>query len=213
MSVDVNALDQADSADMLASPRVTTLNGSSATIKMVTSEYFPESWGESEMNDVNGLSMFVPSIPEFGDPVELGIILDVEPTIADDEKYTLSMTLNPVIISFNGWTDYSYKVQLNGGTYDNTLRMPVLAARSVSTSLVCYDKSTVVLGGVIKDQINNVDDQIPILGDIPILGRLFQSRGKGATKINLLIFLTGTLVNSDGTPYRSEGTSRGVPNF
>ena len=210
----IHALDQADSADILSSPRVTTLNGQSASIKMVTEKYYPESWGESELNDVNGMKMFVPSIPQFGDYKEEGIVLEVEPNI-DDENTLITLTVNPVILEFVGWTDYSYEVVLDDGkSYPNTLKMPILAARTVSTTVTCYDKATLVLGGIIKDKVNEVHDQYPILGDIPIIGRLFQSRGKNVEKTNLLIFLTASLVNPDGTLYRPEGSSdRGVPNF
>lgn len=210
----IHALDQADSADILSSPRVTTLNGQSASIKMVTEKYYPESWGESELNDVNGMKMFVPSIPQFGDYKEEGIVLEVEPNI-DDENTLITLTVNPVILEFVGWTDYSYPVILDDGKeYENTLRMPILAARTVSTTVTCYDKATLVLGGIIKDKVNEVHDQYPILGDIPIIGRLFQSRGKNVEKTNLLIFLTASLVNPDGTLYRPEGSSdRGVPNL
>jgi len=207
----IHALDQADSTDLLSSPRVTTLNGQSATIKMVTEKYYPESWGESEINDVNGMKMFVPSIPEFGEPKEEGVVLEVEPNI-DDENTLINLTVNPVILEFVGWTDYSYDVILEGETYQNILRMPILSARAVSTTVSCYDKATLVLGGVIKDKVTEVNDQYPILGDIPILGRLFQSKGKNMEKTNLLIFLTATLVNPDGSLYRPEGSSeRGVP--
>ncbi len=215
INAQIHALDQADSTDTLCSPRVTTLNGQSANIKMVTKKYYPTSWGDAELDDVNGLSVFIPSIPEFSDPVEEGIVLEVEPSIADEEKYTLSMVMNPVILNFIGWTDYSYTVTLgqDNEPHKNTLKMPIIGARSVSTTVACYDKSTIILGGVLKDKVNSVDDQYPILGDIPLIGRLFQSRGHGTQKTNLLIFLTGTLVNSDGTCYRNDGTERGLPQF
>ena len=64
-----------------------------------------------------------------------------------------------------------------------------------------------------KDKVSIVEDQYPILGDIPIVGRLFQSKGQGSKKTNLLIFLTTTLVNSDGSLYRDEGVVGGVPQF
>lgn len=73
-----------------------------------------------------------------------------------------------------------------------------------------YDGQTVVLGGVINDTVAAVEDQYPILGDLPLIGRLFQSKGRSSKKVNLLVFLTNTLVNPDGTPLR-ENEARGVP--
>ncbi len=210
----VHALDRADSADTLSSPRVTTMNSSPAVIKMVTQKKYPESWSDSEINTTNGLLSFIPSIPEFSDAVEEGVQLEVTPEIADDEKYTLMMQMNPVILDFGGWLDYSYEIIPDSSQppVKNTLKMPILSARSVQTNVVCYDRSTIVLGGIIKDKVSSVDDQYPILGDIPIVGRLFQSKGKGSQKTNLLIFLTASLVNSDGSYYR-DNVERGIPQF
>ncbi len=210
----IHALDQADSADTLSSPRVTTMNSQTATIKMVERVYYPESWGDAELNNVNGMIIFTPSTPEFGDEVELGVQLEVTPEIADDEKYTLLMQMNPVILDFIGWTDYSYTIIPDPDQPGvlNTLKMPIIEARAVQTNVVCYDRSTIVLGGIVKDRVSSVDDQYPILGDIPIVGRLFQSKGKGSQKTNLLIFLTASLVNSDGSYYR-DSIARGVPQF
>lgn len=203
MNVKIHALDQADSADVLSSPRVTTLNGESATVKMVTQKYYPDSWGEAEVSEVDELSVFVPSTPEFADAVEEGVALNVTPSIADGNKFAIKMQMNPVILEFAGWTDYSYEVILgeNNNVYMNTLKMPIIQMRSVNTEVECYDKSTIVLGGVLKNSVSTVDDQYPILGDIPIIGRLFQTKGKGSMKTSLLIFVTGTMVNVDGTPW------------
>ena len=57
-----------------------------------------------------------------------------------------------------------------------------------------------------------VDDQYPILGDIPLVGRLFQSKGRGSDKTSLLIFMTSRLIKPDGSPIR-ENEERGLPSF
>jgi type II secretory pathway component HofQ len=76
----------------------------------------------------------------------------------------------------------------------------------------CDDGETIILGGVVYDTTNSVDDQYPILGDIPLIGRLFQSKAKVSEKKNLLIFMTCRLINPDGSPVR-EREMRGLPPF
>jgi type II secretory pathway component GspD/PulD (secretin) len=216
----VHALDQSDTADVLSTPRVTTMNGEEATIRMVTEKYYPESWGEATVATATTTGgqttqVFVPSIPEFGDPTEEGIILRVTPNV-DADRYTITLDMNPVIQERVGWTDYSYGVSIteNNTTnnYTNTIRMAIIEARTVQTSVTIYDGETIILGGIIKDNVDTIDDQYPILGDVPIVGRMFQSKAKSSSKVNLLIFLTCRLVNPDGSPIR-ERELRGLPAF
>lgn len=217
VSADVHAVDLATSSDFLASPRLTTMNGSEAVVRMVKDAYYPTEWGEAEYTTMttNGetVPVFTPSIPEFGDAVEEGIVLRVTPQV-DSDKYTISLAMNPVIQEMVGWTDYSYEMPLGdcGELYPNTLKMPIIEARTVETTVSCYDGETIVLGGVISDRVTEVDDAYPILGDLPLIGRMFHSKGKSSQKSNLLIFMTCRLVNPDGSPVR-EREERGIPPF
>jgi len=98
----VHALDLRDTTDILATPRITTQNGEEATIRMATEVYFPESWGEAQFVSVSGVSdYFVPSIPEFGEPTELGVRLTVTPNV-DADRYTISLDMVPIIQSHVG---------------------------------------------------------------------------------------------------------------
>ncbi|MBO5959594.1 MAG: hypothetical protein J6Q65_05685, partial [Lentisphaeria bacterium] len=213
----LHALDLADSADTLTCPRITTMAGEEATLKMVTTKIYPTEWEESSLDEADGTSVFTPSTPDVqrdsDGQVDEGIVLTVTPSIIDEEKYTLEMIMNPRILDFGGWVDYSYQIILDGEEWPNTLKMPIIQVRSVETTVVCYDRSTVVLGGIVKDKVSMVDDQYPILGDLPVIGRLFQSKGKGTQKTNLLIFLSATLVKPDGTFVRDEGSTGGLPTF
>lgn len=218
-SAKVHALDLADSSDILSAPRVTTLANEDAVIKMVTERYYPDEYSEPtlEMVSVQGgrnIPVFQPSIPSFGDPVEEGIVLNVRPQV--EENFTITLVMTPVIQMFVGWTDYSYEMPLeaDGQTryFPNTLKKPIIEARTVETTVVSYDGETIVLGGVIRDRVSMVDDQYPILGDIPLVGRLFQSKGRGTDKTSLLIFMTSRLIKPDGSPIR-ENEERGLPSF
>jgi general secretion pathway protein D len=77
---------------------------------------------------------------------------------------------------------------------------PVFASRNVTTSMIVWDGHTVVMGGLIREDLVTFSDKVPLLGDIPILGRLFRSEGKRSEKRNLLIFVTARLVDPAGNP-------------
>jgi len=81
-----------------------------------------------------------------------------------------------------------------------TAAQPFFQTRTATTKLVVWDGETVVLGGLIREQMTDFNDKIPVLGDIPLLGKLFQSKGSSSVKENLMIFVTARIVDSSGRP-------------
>ena len=209
----VHALDLADDVNMLSCPRITTQNGEEATIRMTTEVYYPDSW--TEPNLISGTLMFgyVASMPEFSDPTEEGVRLTVTPTV-DPDKYTITLDMIPIVQKRVGWTDYSYDQPVPDTTrlVPNTVRMPIIEARTVTTQVTIYDGETIVMGGIMSDSIISHDDRWPILGDLPLVGRFFRSTSTTSEKKNLLIFTTPRLVNPNGSPLR-QSEIRGMPPF
>jgi general secretion pathway protein D len=78
------------------------------------------------------------------------------------------------------------------------MEQPFFNTRRLTTSLLIYNGATVVMGGMITEVRTDVEDKVPILGDIPIIGRLFRSRYESSEKKNLLIFVTARLVDPSG---------------
>ena len=77
-----------------------------------------------------------------------------------------------------------------------------------------YDGDTIVVGGMVESQTQTINDKIPFLGDLPFIGRFFQSRYSEAEKGNMLIFLTCRIVNPDGSAKYPEGKRpNGVAQF
>jgi type II secretory pathway component GspD/PulD (secretin) len=216
----VTAIDQADSTDVLFCPRITTTNNYAANIKMVTKKYFPTDWEEAEVGTIAGpngddVPLFTASIPELEEN-ELGVILPVRPTILENRR-TISIPINPVVKEHVGWVDYSYPLTVSvaeneSQTFTNIVRMPIFEERNVMTTVNCDDGETIILGGVVHDTTNSIDDQYPLLGNLPLIGRLFQSKAKVSEKKNLLIFMTCRLITPDGSPVR-EREMRGLPPF
>lgn len=211
LNAQVYALDQAGASDMLYCPRITTMDGRSATLDMVITKHYPEEWEEPELTTMDNMPILIGSTPELEEEEE-GIFFQVTPALdpVEDPNYeTITLQFDQLKIKkFAGWDDYSYQLPTDDGTGNyvnvpNIVRTPIFQEREIDTSIQCTDNSTVVIGGMITDESDIINDKYPILGDIPLIGRLFQSKGKRTYKSNLLIFITCRLVNPDGSPFGS----------
>jgi general secretion pathway protein D len=84
------------------------------------------------------------------------------------------------------------------------LPLPHFRLRQVTTSVVVWDGQTVVLGGLIGESSNKNKDKVPLLGDLPVFGRLFRSESSQTQKRNLVIFVTPTIIDPAGNRKHSQ---------
>jgi general secretion pathway protein D len=82
--------------------------------------------------------------------------------------------------------------------------LPSFTVRQLVTTVNVWDNQTVVLGGLITSSVSSTKNQVPVLGDVPLLGRLFQSQTKTTSKDNLMIFVTTTIVDPAGSRVHSD---------
>lgn len=131
--------------------------------------------------------------------VETGPILDVVPYVLAD-GYTINLALIPSDTEFGGYDQLTLP-QVTGNL--NVVQLPTVlpkfTVRQLVTTVNVWDNQTVVLGGLITSTVNSTKDKVPIAGDVPLLGRLFQSQSKVTQKNNLMIFVTATIVDPAGS--------------
>ena len=116
------------------------------------------------------------------------------------------MFLKPEVTEFDGFVEYGGPsaaindsktiIQPSGNL------MPIFSTRKVETTVSIFDGATVVIGGLTREEVKTVNDKIPVLGNIPLLGRLFQSSAESYQKRNLLIFVSANIVSRGGSPVR-----------
>ena len=75
--------------------------------------------------------------------------------------------------------------------------IPIISTRKTKTQVSLQDGNTLGIGGLIKDEDTQTNSQLPILGSIPVIGRLFQNKKTEKTRTNLLIFITARVVSAD----------------
>ena len=157
-----------------------------------------------------------PSTPSEFEKRDLGVSLEVEPQVGAD-NYTIDLSLSPEVVEFDGFVNYGSSI--NGPRYNpasiaagnpsgivpfvitpNVINQPIFSVRKVTTSVSIWDGQTVALGGLIREDVQKVNDKVPILGDIPLAGRLFRSNVDQKIKKNLIVFVTARLMNAEGQP-------------
>lgn len=136
---------------------------------------------------------------------EVGVILEVTADVSTEGEM-INLVMSPEVVTEPDWKNYGQTyTDASGGVQQIPVEQPFFHSRSISTSILIYNGATVVMGGMITEERQTVDDKIPLLGDIPVIGRLFQSKYDNSIKKNLLIFVTARLVDPAG---RAVGQAR-----
>ena len=211
----LRALSQKKGIDLVSAPKVTTKSGSTAKIEIVREFRYPSQFDPPQLSAATGSTYapVVPNSPSAWDTKNTGITLEVEPTVGPD-SYTIELRLAPRVIEFDGFINYGSPVYasvqystpllaLPSTTFEatpNTMNQPVVSVREVETHVSVYDGQTVVMGGLMREDVQKVQDKVPILGDIPLAGRLFRTNVDQHIKRNLLMFVTASLLDPAGQP-------------
>jgi general secretion pathway protein D len=226
----IRALNQKKGVDLLSSPKVTTKSGQRAVIEVIEEFRYPTEFTPPQIPQTfqtpqtltvgavatsnSGSFPVTPTTPTAFETRNTGVTLEVEPVIGPD-GYTIDLNLVPQVVEFEGFINYGSPITssntnpITGVTTQNiitpnVINQPIFSTRKITTSVSVYDGSTVVLGGLIREDVQKVEDKVPIIGDVPIIGRLFRSSVDQHIKRNLVIFVTARLINASGEPVRGE---------
>ena len=227
----INALKRKQGTDLLSAPRVTVMDGQLATITVAQEFIYPTDYQPAQAPGAAGggggglgglgggvgggitIQSATPSFdtvaPEDENPGfrEVGVVLEVTPTI---EKYnSINLDLKPKVTEFDGFVEYGGPSGTIGTGFSTAtvlapsgILMPIFSVRKVQTQVTIFDGATVIIGGLTREEVKTVNDKVPVLGNIPLLGRLFQSSAESYHKRNLLIFVSASIVSRGGSPVR-----------
>jgi general secretion pathway protein D len=215
VSAMVRLLAQKSGSDLLSAPRVTVLSGNTATITVAQELRYPQSYGEIQSQVGSGRTAadgtgggsagvtITAGTPQDFTSRNVGVELKVTPTVEEDD-YSISLDLAPKVTEFEGFVEFGGpSVAVSGGrtvTVPPGFYQPIFSVREVSTRVTLWDGATLVMGGLTREEVKKVHDKIPVLGDLPLFGRAFRSKGQSSQKRNLLIFVTANLVSPGGSP-------------
>ena len=240
LKVIMRGLSQKKGVDLMTAPSITARSGEKATIEIIREFIYPTEYDPPELqqggNNFNGGGVpgpgggavqafpVVPANPTAFETRNTGVTLEIEPTIGEND-FMINLRFVPEIVEFEGFINYSSPIQTAGTDAlgnpvsvvitENRIEMPVFATRRVNSALTIYDGYTVAIGGLMREDVQNVEDKVPVLGDIPLVGRLFQTKAERRIKSNLIIFVKAQIIDPTGRPLRGtdSGTTQPSTNF
>ncbi len=157
-------LESSTNTNILSNPRIVVIDNQEANILVGSSEPYLITYIDSESKTQTEETKFI----------DVGIKLNVTPKINNNGFVTLK--IHPEVSSARRVAEVN-----------NSLAVDTTQA---DTTVVVKDGKTIVLGGLIKDSVSDIVNKIPILGDLPLLGIFFRSKGKTTTKREIVVFIT-----------------------
>ncbi len=171
-SVILNAIENDDDSNILSTPFVTTLDNEEASF--IVGQQIPITTGESLGSDnLNPFRTF--------ERIDVGIKLTVLPQISEGDVIRMKITS---------------EVSSIAGAITSIANDFITNKREIDTTVLANDGEIIVLGGLIQDDEQLNISKVPILGDLPVVGNAFRSKGKSRIKTNLMVFLRPTIIRN-----------------
>ena len=177
MSLTLRLLNEDADAEFLANPRVVAANNMKAVIKITRNQPVPQ----LNFNEQTAQAVF----GGFQDK-EFGNTLTVTPSINKDSF--VSMMVQPEISNKVGDATFTFS--------GATVASPIIDRRTFDSNVLIRSGDTLAIGGLLQDEVQKARNKVPVLGDVPLFGNLFQERVNSRLKRNLLVFVTPTIIKS-----------------
>jgi type II secretory pathway component GspD/PulD (secretin) len=214
----LHALEQRAGSDVLSEAQVTTLSGRQAQIQVTDERFLAAAIATAARAPANGggnTNTVIPSVIPSGfltnTPIPLGPTVDLIPVLGAD-GFTIQLTVIPTLVDFTGYDDPGQMIVAVQGANSNgvstplttQLPLPRFRVHQVTVNAIVWDGQTLVLSGPALYDPRRTQEKVPVLGDLPVVGRLFRSETNAPAKKNLLIFVTPTLIEPTGNRVHPE---------
>lgn len=176
-NVVLSALQSLQKTKVVSNPTIVTLNNSQAVINVGQERPIPNYTYNTERGvyEVSGFT-YRP----------IGVILKVTPQV--NSRGFIKLTVEPEVSQSNRDANF------------NGAAIPIVESRKANTTVSLRDGFTMGIGGLLQSQSNNGSNKVPVLGSIPVVGRLFKSESRNADSTNLIIFITAKTISAEGAP-------------
>jgi type II secretory pathway component GspD/PulD (secretin) len=199
----IHALQQREGADVLATPDVPTDSGRQSQITVTQARTIVT--GLDSGKDANGAVTNNYRTQN----IQCGDVLDAIPRVLADGSIEVSVT--GTVTEFLGYDDPhapAFKKEVASGSPNAKFPLPRFCVRQMTTKTTAQDGQTIVLGGFVGDSVAiRTVNKIPVLGDLPLLGHLFTTTTVRQVKKDLVILITPTILQPDGSRVHPESAA------
>jgi type IV pilus assembly protein PilQ len=174
-NVVLSALQSLQKTKVVSNPTIVTLNNTQAVINVGQERPIPNYTYNTERGvyEVSGFT-YRP----------IGVILKVTPQV--NSRGFIKLTVEPEVSQSNRDANF------------NGAAIPIVESRKANTTVSLRDGFTMGIGGLLQSQSNNGTNKVPVLGSIPVVGRLFKSESRNSDSTNLIIFITAKTISAEG---------------
>lgn len=174
-------------------------------------------WGNNNNNNNNGnwgggsMPIASPANPSEWAVEEVGIVMRFKVDEEDGNDIIKFNHFEIRVVNFEGFVNYGSPItagianetQIEHITLtENRIDMPIFSRRYINSNPCIYDGHTIAIGGMIEDNVQKVEDKVPVFGDLPLVGRFFRSNAESHVRKNLMIFVTAEKIDPTGKPTR-----------
>ncbi|MFK7910368.1 MAG: Amuc_1098 family type IV pilus outer membrane protein [Akkermansiaceae bacterium] len=223
----MRGLDNQKGVDVMVKPSVIARSGERATVELIRELIYPTEYEPPELPNSVGIGAdnqgnqqfgggaifpVTPANPTAFETRNTGVTLEVEPTVGPNKRF-IELSLKPEFVEHQGFINYGSPIStpvsgpnntlIRQNITDNRILMPVFRVlRMQNSTLTIQDGATIVLGGLMTTSKSKVEDKVPLLGDIPLAGRLFRSESEQTLRQAVVVMVTAELVDPTGQPWR-----------
>ncbi len=178
----IQALDQQGVVNIRSRPQISTLNGYKASIEIGTTQYYLL----TSTTPLQSPNQIVTQESQRFEQIEANVLLEITPWVSSSGEVTA--VIHPEFNTPVGQFNPDIPPTINSRILDSTVRL--------------RDGETIILGGLIQESESETINKVPILGSIPLLGRLFRNKSTSVSKSELVIFITPHVFYGDESDSR-----------
>lgn len=217
----------------MSAPSIMARSGQRAKVEVIREFIYPTEYDPPEIpNQVGSTGGLIgpgggstaaipvtPANPTAFETRNTGVTLEVDPVLGADE-FTIDLSLSPEVVEFDGFINYGTPI-FSGGTNfvggvggggvfqptlltSNRILMPVFSTRKVTTQVTIWDGQTIAIGGLMREDVQDVEDKVPVVADLPVFGRLFRVNSEQHLKRNLTVFVKAVIMDPAGARFHLE---------